>query len=77
MNYKRWSEVHSDEMYMAKLGEEFGEVARAQSNRLKSLKTSNPVKRGIKAQTYNLIEELEHVEFIAQCWRRQLQMRTP
>lgn len=65
----------TDEDYMAKLAEEFGEVARAQSERLKIKGRKNPAKAGIKFHTRNLIEELEHVEFMAHCWRTQIEKR--
>lgn len=73
MNKKQWKNNKiSDSKFLAKLSEEFGEVGRAQVNRLNALAAKNPAKRGYKAHTKNLIEELEHVEFIARCWREKL-----
>jgi NTP pyrophosphatase (non-canonical NTP hydrolase) len=72
MNYKYWRQHHSDAVFMAKLVEELGEAGRALQERDKALYASDPAKRGIKKRTAELAEELDHVEFIARCWRRQL-----
>jgi NTP pyrophosphatase (non-canonical NTP hydrolase) len=52
---------HDPELWHAKLGEEFGEVARANEE----YKTAHQA----------MIEELEHVEFIARNYRAYMQKR--
>lgn len=58
---------YSDEFWLAKLGEEFGEVAREVVDNLKA--DEPPINRG------KLVKELEHVEFIARCFREDVQRR--
>jgi NTP pyrophosphatase (non-canonical NTP hydrolase) len=55
---------YKTEFWFAKLAEEFGEVAREVVDIAK-----------LKPRERNLIEELEHVEFIARCFREDLMQR--
>ena len=57
-----------DELWLAKLSEEVGEVARARVDAIRH----PTMKRRHQRQ---VIKELEHVEFIARCFREDLQRR--
>jgi serine/threonine protein kinase HipA of HipAB toxin-antitoxin module len=61
---------HDPELWHAKLGEEFGEVARANVDRLRA----NSIEE-YKTAHQAMIEELEHVEFIARNYRAYMQKR--
>jgi len=73
MNYRFWRQFHPDEIFLAKLIEEVGLAGRKFQERLIAAHSSNPSKRGIKKHTRELAEALEHVEYIARCWRRQVE----
>lgn len=63
MKRKQWQgQHHSSEMWLAKLGEEFGEVSKAYVQLLRG-----------KGTLVHLLEELEHVEFIARCAREDIE----
>ena len=63
----------SNAEWLSKLGEEFGEVSMGFNKLLGAEVANNPAKRGVKARRKELIEELRHVEFIARCWREDLE----
>lgn len=58
MNLPRWKQPHGSVVFMAKLTEEVGEVGKALRHRL-------------EGKNDNLVEELDHVIYIATCWREQ------
>lgn len=61
--YEYEGRSHTQEVWFAKLGEEFGDVAREIVDNLKEPKFN----------TGKLRKELEHVEFIARCFREDLE----
>lgn len=66
MRHHRWKDkTHPQGLWFAKLGEEFGEVAREVVEDIRGVPT-------VGAPTAKLIKELEHVEFIAKCWREDI-----
>jgi NTP pyrophosphatase (non-canonical NTP hydrolase) len=74
MKLERWANTNLPHAHwLGKLGEEFGEVARANLLLDRVLISSNPRKAGLKARRKELISELEHVEFIAAQFRRQIE----
>ena len=65
MNRKKWEgAAYSNAYWFAKLGEEFGEVADEQVKAME---------KGDDYDDKTMIEELEHVEFIARCFRQDLE----
>jgi ABC-type sulfate transport system substrate-binding protein len=56
---------HSDEEFAVKLGEEVGEVMTTRAREIR-----DGMEKDVGRLT--LQDDLEHVEFIARCWREQL-----
>jgi len=76
MRRNKWlNRSHPTERWLAKLTEEMGEVGLALSDRYDALvgDSKGNVSLAVNRAAAELEEELEHVIFIASCWRDQLQ----
>jgi hypothetical protein len=71
MNKKKWRDrPHTTLEFLAKLGEEFGEVSRVVTDEF----DGDGAPDVLPSENFidGMIEELEHVSFIADCWRHRL-----
>jgi len=72
MNREKWEQYQPNAVRIAKLTEETGEVAKAYLDWQDACAKVGPSSLSALSRRDHLLEELEHVEFQARCFREQL-----
>lgn len=73
MNREKWEKYQPPPVRLAKLVEEVGEVAEAYLDLMDATAKVGPGSLSALTRRDHLLEELEHVEFQARCFREQVQ----